>query len=99
MATAKDLKDKYKDLDLRMKSLKSKISSKLFQLCKQNPDVIIDHTSSVSKTPNMPIKTNALDKMRIITSLSITTQLTYIDVIEKYLEQKHQHRQLEFDYD
>ncbi len=83
--TSNDYRIELKRLTDSIKSVENNITKRLIELCKQYPDVEIEHQVKSSHIINVQQFINEM--------YSIKRQLDYIQVIEKWLADQHSHKQ------
>jgi len=92
--TAQEYKGQYEDIVSDLNVLESKITQRLIDLCKLNPEVPVARKADLDKTI---IKAKSLNAY-YITNLSIQERLQYIYIIEQYLQEQHPHKQTEIKF-
>jgi len=86
--TGTEYRKQLQDLKEKTIALEVRIKSRLFELTKQNPDVII------SRIGDTDIKAKSVSEL-YVNNAEINTALDIIETIEKWLADKHPHQQLE----
>jgi DNA polymerase elongation subunit (family B) len=92
--TAKDLRAELKTLEDNIQGLKKRISNRLRELCKANPEVPVARHTDMDKTI---IKAKSVCDY-FINQGDTEVQLRYIEIIEKYLEDLHPHKQTKINF-
>jgi hypothetical protein len=93
--TAHDYMTEYTDLKASIAVLESKISRRLIDLCKQHPDVPVARKADIGGTI---IMAKTVGNPNYINSLAITDRISYIHIIEKWLEEQNPVKQMEIDF-
>jgi hypothetical protein len=97
--TAKDYKKKFDDLSLEHKSLETKLTSRLIELAKMYPNAYplqkanleLEPTSLGEQILEMELRNN-------LRSRPLPVKLSYLEAIEKWLEEQHPHKQLKINF-
>jgi hypothetical protein len=93
--TAKDYRKELEYLEDNLRGVKRSISIRLLDLCALNPEAPIAKEANLEGTI---IKAKSLNNKYIIEDMSVDTQLKYIEIIEKYLEDLHPHKQTKINF-
>jgi len=89
--TGKELKKKYKSLNLKQEKLKIQIFNRLWNLSHQHVGVMLDETYDITTS-------NVLKKYSMLGQLSNERTIDYIITIEKYLADLHPHKQTKINF-
>lgn len=89
---AQDYRKKYVDLTQQLVSLEAKIKTRLKELVKQHPDVIIGQKGDTM------IKAKSISNDHYIDNASVEDVLETIQTIEQWIASQHPHQQLEIKY-
>ena len=93
--TAKDYREEYNDLTVKLSSLDVKIAMRLLNLCKRFPEVPVARQADLNGTI---IKAKSIANVGYINELSITARLKYIETIEFYNAEQQAIRQTKIDF-
>lgn len=98
--TAKDYKNNYLDLKDSLVVLEKRIEIRFITLCRQYPDVALYNTldnTQVTYAKDYDARGNAHGN-HLNSILTTEERICYIGVIEKFLEDKHPHKQTAIDF-
>ena len=87
--TASDYRKDYQGLQNKTIALEVRIKNRLKELITAHPNAVIGQT-----TDNISLKAKVLNTAYYLDTMSISSTLQYIEIIEKYLESQHPHQQL-----
>jgi hypothetical protein len=92
--TGKDYRDDLQNLKLIEKGLKAKVALRLFELSTQYPDVPLTDTLSDTYI----IKSGKIANKGYIAGIELEAQIKCVEIIEKWIADHHQHKQLDIEY-
>lgn len=101
---AQEYLQQMRDLQNEMFKLDMIVVTRLYTLCASHPQapiqVLLDDNAPQFGTVEIKAKSLIPATMgkRIINDLSFETRIQYIEAIEKYVANKHQHKQLDIEY-
>jgi len=92
--TVKEYRKEYQDLQNKVKALNMRISDRLLELCKQNPEASVTRHADDGTI----IKASSIGYKNYIIGITIDVQLKYIEAIEKYLEEQQPYKQATIEF-
>lgn len=96
--SAKDYREEHDNLTVKIKALEARIVMRLLTLCKQNPDAPVARKADNANGEGTIIYAKSFKTSTAISYLSLDTRLIFIAAIEKYLADKHPHKQTIIEY-
>lgn len=95
--SAKDYREEYDNLTVKINALEARIAMRLLTLCKQNPDAPVARKPD-STTEGTIIYAKSFKTSTAISYIPLDTKLKFIETIEKYLVDKHPHKQTSIEF-
>jgi len=90
--TAREYRNSIEDLTAQLNALYSKISMRLFHLCKYFPDAIVLQKGIAQ------IKAKSIGNIIYINRIDVDERLQYIEAIEKYVADQNPVKQLKINF-
>ena len=92
--TAKEYKIELKSLEHQIQILKQRISNRLLELCKQNPEASV----ALHADGYTIIKASSIGNANYIIGITMDVQLKWIEAIEKYLTDQFPYKQTKIEF-
>lgn len=98
--TAKDYKKEYEDLQVNLGVMEKRIQLRFLTLCKRHPDVVLYRINDITqKVLDEPVLSGVFaSAYRQVARLDTNAMIKFIGIIEKYLADKHPHKQIEINF-
>jgi hypothetical protein len=94
--TAKVYRKELEYLERNIENLKKRISERLLELCKQNPEAPVAIKTKFDGGDTIFAK--SINNANYIQFISVDTRLNFIEVIEKYLEEQQPYKQTTIEF-
>lgn len=94
--SGKDLKAEYEDLIAKKTALENKITNRLIELCRTNPEAIINEFHG--EDGKILIKAKSYNESYINFYLTYEERVNTIIAIEKWLADQHPHKQTTIEF-
>ena len=91
--TGKNYKKELSDLDTKTRSLEGKVNVRLLELTTAYPDVDLPCSRAGG------LKCKEIAHKWIIEETTLSAKIEYIEAIEKYIADKHPHKQTNIEFD